>query len=224
MESVTLEEPVSWHHPDRKQQQRSVVTQRKLLEAATEAFSENGFEGTSTRDIADRAKVHHPLITYHFKNKDQLWRAAADRIFCEFSAALASAMAAEPEADLKARAAAFVRAYVHNSYKQPALNKFILQEAGYSNTRLEWLIKSHLRPLYELVVGHLSQLQALGVSPPGNPALLFNMIRATAGGLVALGVEMKGTSGVDLDTEGALDELSDMIIRIFLPGNMPPTD
>ena len=67
--------------PRRKQQQRSLKTQQKLLAAAIEAFSENGFKGTSTRDIAVRASVHHPLITYHFKNKEELWRAAADRIF-----------------------------------------------------------------------------------------------------------------------------------------------
>ncbi len=73
---MNLEKP-----PARKQQQRSLVTQKKLLEAAIEAFSENGFKGTSTRDIAERAGVHHPLITYHFKNKDLLWRAAAQRVF-----------------------------------------------------------------------------------------------------------------------------------------------
>jgi AcrR family transcriptional regulator len=95
--------------PARKQQQRSIVTQQKLLDAAIEAFSENGFKGTSTRDIADRAGVHHPLITYHFKNKDQLWRAATDRIFREFNISLVRAMAEVPEADAKARAEVFVR-------------------------------------------------------------------------------------------------------------------
>ena len=74
--------------PARKQQQRSIITQQKLLDAALEAFSENGFKGTSTRDIAERAGVHHPLITYHFKNKDKLWRAAADRIFRDFRSAI----------------------------------------------------------------------------------------------------------------------------------------
>ena len=81
--------------PPRKQQQRSIRTKRKLLDAALEAFSENGFKGTSTRDIAERAGVHHPLITYHFKNKEELWRAAADRIFTEFNAALAAAAQAQ---------------------------------------------------------------------------------------------------------------------------------
>jgi AcrR family transcriptional regulator len=207
--------------PGRKQQQRSIVTQQKLLDAAIEAFSENGFKGTSTRDIADRAGVHHPLITYHFKNKHQLWRAATDRIFREFNVSLVKAMAEVPEVDPKARAATFVRVYVRYSYSKPALHKIILQEASYSSSRLTWLSETHLRPLFELVVGNLKELQALGVCPGGNPAILYNMIRVSAGGLVALGLELKETSGIDLDADGALDELSDMIVRVFFPGDIP---
>ena len=210
--------------PIRKQQHRSIITQHKLLDAATEAFSENGFKGTSTRDIADRAGVHHPLITYHFKNKNQLWRAAADRIFREFNISLVKAMAEVPEIDPKARASAFVRAYVRYSYDHPALHKIILQEASYSSSRLTWLTETHLKPLFDIVVGALTELQALGVAPPGNPAILYNMIRVSAGGLVALGVELKGTSDIDLNSEAARDELADMIIRVFFPGDMPATN
>jgi len=207
--------------PTRKQQQRSVVTQQKLLDAAIDAFSENGFKGTSTRDIADRAGVHHPLITYHFKNKDQLWQAAADRIFREFNISLVKAMAEVPQIDAKARAVAFVHTYVKYAHGQPALHKIILQESSHPSTRLDWLIENHLRPLFEEVVKSLAELQRLGVAPPGDPALLFNMIRVSAGGLLALAVEIKGTSNLDLDSEQALNDLSDMIIRCFLPGEAP---
>ena len=204
--------------PARKQQQRSIVTQQKLLDAAIDAFSENGFKGTSTRDIADRAGVHHPLITYHFKNKDQLWRAAADRIFREFNISLVKAMAEIPEIDAKSRAEAFIRTYVRYAHSQPALHKIILQESSHPSGRLDWLIGNHLRPLFEEVVKSLSELQRLGIAPPGDPALLFNMIRVSAGGLLALAVEIKGTSNLDLNSDHALDELSDMIVRCFLPG------
>jgi AcrR family transcriptional regulator len=154
--------------PARKQQQRSIVTQQKLLDAAIDAFSENGFKGTSTRDIADRAGVHHPLITYHFKNKDQLWRAAADRIFREFNISLVNAMAEIPEIDAKARAEAFIRTYVRYAHGQPALHKIILQESSHPSARLDWLIENHLRPLFEEVVKSLSELQRLGIAPPGD--------------------------------------------------------
>jgi TetR/AcrR family transcriptional regulator len=204
--------------PARKQQQRSIVTQQKLLDAAVEAFSEGGFKGTSTRDIADRAGVHHPLITYHFKNKDRLWRAAADRIFREFNIALVKAMVDVPESRPRERAETFIRTYVRYAHDQPALHKFILQESSHPSARLDWLIRNHLKPLFEIVVQSLRELQDLGIAPPGDPALLFNMIRVSAGGLLALSEEIKGTSNIDFDREGSLDELADMIIRCFLPG------
>ena len=195
------------------------MTQQKLLDAAIEAFSENGFKGTSTRDIADRAGVHHPLITYHFKNKDQLWRAAADRIFREFNIALVKATSEIPENDPRARAETFIRTYVRYAHRQPALHKFILQESSHPSARLDWLVDNHLRPLFEIVVQSLRELQELGIAPPGDPALLFNMIRVSAGGLLALSEEIKGTSNIALDSKDALDELADMIIRCFLPGS-----
>jgi AcrR family transcriptional regulator len=207
------------HRPARKQQQRSIVTQQKLLDAAIQAFSENGFKGTSTRDIADRAGVHHPLITYHFKNKDQLWRAAADRIFREFNIALVKATSDIPQDEPRARAETFIRTYVRYAHRQPALHKFILQESSHPSARLDWLVENHLRPLFQIVVESLRELQERGIAPPGDPALLFNLIRVSAGGLLALSEEIKGTSNIDFDSEDALDELADMIIRCFLPGS-----
>ena len=207
--------------PARKQQQRSVVTQQKLLNAAIEAFSENGFKGTSTRDIAERAGVHHPLITYHFKNKDQLWRAAADHIFGAFSKALAQAVEEHRDMCPKSRMSALIRVYVQYAKSQPALHKVMTQEASYLNARLDWLIDTHLKPVFEATFGMLRKLQELGVAPPGNPAILFSMMRLSSGGLLALGNELKGSSGIDIDDPDTLDEISDMIIRLFLPGDMP---
>lgn len=209
---------VADHNPARKQQTRSIVTQQKLLDAALEAFSENGFKGTSTRDIADRAGVHHPLITYHFKNKNQLWRAATDRVFRDFNISIVKAMADVPKSSPQASAESFIRTYVRYSRSQPALHKIILQESSHPSDRLDWMVENHLRPLFEIVVESLSELQELGVAPAGSPALLFNMIRVSAGGLLALKVELKGTSNIDLDSDEEIDKLSDMIIRVFLPG------
>jgi len=210
--------------PERKQQQRSVVTQQKLLDAAIEAFSENGFKGTSTRDIADRAGVHHPLITYHFKNKDQLWQAATDRIFREFNISLVKAMAEVPDIDPKAKAEAFVRTYLHYSRSQPALHRIILQEANCECGRMTWLVDTHLRPLFDEVHKSLSDLQEIGVAPPGSAAMLFNMIRVCAGGLIALKLELKQTSDIDLDCDDQIAELGDLIIRVFFPGKQPKLD
>ena len=207
--------------PERKQQQRSLETQQKLLDAALEAFSEHGFKGTSTRDIAERAGVHHPLITYHFKNKEELWRTSADRIFRKFNKAINQAFRDTEGQCPRTRMAAAIRAYVRSSAEQPELHKFIIQVASYPNPRLDWLVETYLKPVFEESVSELKSLQRLGIAPPGDPALLFNMIRASAGGLMALGNELKLTSNLDLSTRSSIEALADMIINVFLPNQVP---
>lgn len=202
----------------RRQQQRSLFTQRKLLDAALEAFAENGFQGTSTRDIAERAGVHHPLITYHFKNKEQLWRAAADRVFSRFIRLLKTVQEETGDQPASERMAAMIRAYVHYAAENPALHKVLFQESSHSNPRLEWLIETYMKPLFEVASADLRHLQETGIAPPGDPALLFNMIRVSAGALLALSTELKGSSGLNLDDPAKVDSLADMIVNIFLPG------
>jgi hypothetical protein len=114
-----------------------------------------------------------------------------------------------------------IRAYVQHAKKQPALHKVMVQESSYANPRLDWIIERHLKPFFQATFGLLVELQELGVAPPGNPALLFNMIRLSSGGLLALGNELKGSSGINIDDPETLDEIADLIIRVFLPGDMP---
>jgi hypothetical protein len=133
-------------------------------------------------------------------------------------------MAEIPAVDSKAKAEAFIRTYLHYSRSQPALHRIILQEASYQSDRLEWLIEHHLKPLFEEVHKALTELQRIGVAPPGNAAMLFNMIRVCAGGLIALKLELKGTSNIDLDCDKQIAELGDLIIRVFFPGDQPKPD
>jgi len=51
--------------------------------------------------------------------------------------------------------------------------------------------------------------------------MLFNMIRVCAGGLIALKLELKSTSNIDLDCDDQIAELGDLIIRVFFPGDQP---
>ncbi len=209
--------------PARRQQQRSLITQQKLLGAAIEAFSENGFNGTSTRDIAERAGVHHPLITYHFKNKEQLWQAAADKVFKKFGAQLAQAVQECADSDVKVRFASYIRAIVQHAYEQPAIHRIIVQESGYPNPRMDWLVKTHLQPFFEANVHRIKELQELGVTPAGNPAMIYHMIRLSATGMLAIRHLLHGTSSINLDAEATRDELVEMILNIYLPGEMKPS-
>ena len=66
-------------------------TRERILAAALDLFSERSFEGATTREIAGRAGVTQPLLNYHFRSKDALWRAAVDALFDTLSEALSTA-------------------------------------------------------------------------------------------------------------------------------------
>lgn len=204
----------------RKTQQRSLRTKQKLLDAALEAFSESGFKGTSTRDIAARAGVHHPLITYHFSNKDRLWRSAVKYVFQDFILEIQRAQESHANQCPRERFAAMIRIYVQYAARHPALHKIVLQESSYQSDRLEWLSENFLNPLAEAASRYIVELQEKGVAPAGDPIIIYNMIRVSSGTLIALALELKSTSGIDMEDEEKLEELADLIVRVFLPGEV----
>lgn len=48
-------------------------TEDKIIEVATELFAQNGFDGTSTREICKQAGVNISLISYYFGGKKELY-------------------------------------------------------------------------------------------------------------------------------------------------------
>ena len=54
------------------------ITEARILEAAVQLFAQHGFKGTSTRDIAQLARVNEATLFRHFGRKTDLFWAAAD--------------------------------------------------------------------------------------------------------------------------------------------------
>lgn len=52
----------------------------KILDAAVTIFSQNGFEGARTRDIAALAKINISTLHYHFKSKDNIYGSVIKKI------------------------------------------------------------------------------------------------------------------------------------------------
>ncbi len=49
---------------------------QQILEAALDLFAEQGLEGATSKDIAERAEVTHGLIYFYFKSKEELFKSA----------------------------------------------------------------------------------------------------------------------------------------------------
>ena len=55
------------------------TTRDKLLEAAIKLFAEKGFNGTTTKEIAEKAEVNEALIFRHFSTKRNLYGAIIEK-------------------------------------------------------------------------------------------------------------------------------------------------
>ena len=56
----------------------AVLTRQRLLNAAFQSFSRDGFHRATTREIARRAKVNEVTLFRHFRNKKHLLRAVLE--------------------------------------------------------------------------------------------------------------------------------------------------
>jgi AcrR family transcriptional regulator len=66
----------------------------RIVEVALRIFGEQGYEGASTRQIAQEAGVNPPALQYYFESKEGLYLACIEHIRAVFSKALEPAYAA----------------------------------------------------------------------------------------------------------------------------------
>ena len=71
-------------------QARGEDTRRRILETALDLFDAHGYQGASTRQIADGAGVNLPAIQYYFGNKEGLYRAIIEDIAADTDRHMAS--------------------------------------------------------------------------------------------------------------------------------------
>jgi len=64
-------------------------TRERILDVALDLFTDQGFDGTSMREIAERLHISKPAIYYHFASKDEILMALHMRLHGFGKAALA---------------------------------------------------------------------------------------------------------------------------------------
>ena len=190
-------------------------TRERIVEAALEAFAAKGFRGASTREIARRAGTNQGLITYHFRTKDALWRAAADRIFGMLAASLAEGLAGAPSADPRERAREEIRVYVRFTAAHPELFRLMVDEGKNSEARMRWLVDTHLRRRYE------GFRRAWSPSAAGLDALhlphAYYVMAGAASLVFAVAPECRRLTGLAPTTPAAVETHADLVARLLVP-------
>jgi AcrR family transcriptional regulator len=180
----------------RAEQQRSIETRASILNAAIAEFAQRGFEGASIRAIADRLGLQHPLITYHFRSKDMLWRAAAEHAFAriqsEWDVSAPEGSDLSPLARLRREYTTLFRYTV----AFPEFHRFMRQETLTNNPRLKWVAETVLAPLLGRLLPQIIAVQKQGFLPAVDPILFHYMMVSLSATLSEFGPEMQMTSGL----------------------------
>jgi len=185
------------------------------VEAALEAFAQKGFRGASTRDIAQRAGTNQGLITYHFRSKDALWRAAADRIFGRLAKRMTEQLAVLASEDPRERAREAIRIYVRFAAAHPELFRIMVDEGKNTEPRMRWLVDTHLKPAYERFMRPRG-IRVAGFDEASLPHAYYAM--AGAGSLLfAVAPECRRLTGLDPERDSTVEAHAEFVARLLVP-------
>jgi TetR/AcrR family transcriptional regulator len=187
------------HLRKRAEQHRSLETRTSILNAAIAEFAERGFEGASIRGIADRLGLQHPLITYHYRSKDVLWRATAEHAFAQIQAGWDISAPENSDLPPLARLREEYATLFRYTVAFPEFHRFMRQEALTNNPRLKWVAKTVLAPLLGRLIPQIVAAQKEGLLPPVDPTLFHYMMVSLTATLSGFGPEMQITSGLSAE-------------------------
>jgi TetR/AcrR family transcriptional regulator len=183
----------------RAEQQRSLETRGAILDAAIAEFAERGFEGASIRAIADRLGLQHPLITYHYRSKDILWRAAAEHAFAQIRAGWDNSAPENSDLPPLARLREEYATLFRYTVAFPEFHRFMRQETFSNNPRLKWVAETLLTPLLGRLIPQIVAAQKQGLLPSVDPILFHYMMVSLTATLSEFGPEMQVTSGLSAE-------------------------
>lgn len=199
------------------------VDDETCLRAALEAFADNGFEGTSVREVARRLGISHGLLNAKFGTKNALWTAAVSYGLDLLHAKMSELPDDRPGSgtpgpeDIVERMQIACRNLVVGLAEIPAIIRLMNVEGAQHSERLDYITRTFFRgrvwPFYTL----LREGQRSGVFRPVHLTVPFTLLAHGAGALIALRPLVESAIGdgqTDPDSGlAAASEAADIIVR-----------
>lgn len=170
-------------------------TKSRVIEAATTAFSERGFAGTSLDDLAKMVGLTKQSILYHFGSKDGLLEAVLTDAVGELASVLETA--ATSSARGLPRIEAAVRASFGLAVSRPELLGLLREVSRLGAPRSD-VVMSRLAPLIDEALVGLQRCMDDGLLRQSDPQILLASSYAAVTGVVTDAGAL-GAVGLELD-------------------------
>lgn len=162
-------------------------TKNKILDAAESLFAENGFNGTSLREITSKAEVNLAAVNYHFGSKKELIKAVMSRYMNALSPLLIVALGDICQQDSKPTLTEVLTAFIEpllalNELKENGTSHFLqLLGRGYTDSQgfLRWFLTTQYPEVISLFVNAVQKAY-----PELSPEEMFWRLHFTMGTVV----------------------------------------
>lgn len=122
-----------------KMTEKELSTEEKILISASKVFTEKGFSGTRTRDIAEEAGINLALLNYYFRSKEKLFEQVMKaKIVLLFGQILP--IITDEKTTLEEKIDLTTEKYINILSKNPNLPVFVISEIQKKNSELTSII------------------------------------------------------------------------------------
>lgn len=149
-----------------------------LLSAARYVFAEKGYEGTTVKELADRAGVNVSLVSYHFGGKEGLYKECILHIAEERIASMERLLEAPKNAEeFKLRLRLFAEEMTDVHCRELGLCIIVHRDVDLGNPIAVDIFKSVFHRLFEKFVAFMTAAELSGVTRRHpNPEILTSLI------------------------------------------------
>ena len=194
---------------------RGAARREAIVSAAAEAFAENGFDATSTREISRRAGIEQGLLTYHFPNKQELWYAATDNIFNDMTQNIEAVLETLKGLPAKERAREGIREFVRYLAANPEIFRFLVDAGNRSDEMMHWLVDQHLKPRFDFMINEgVASLRGIDPTVAGHA---FFALSGAASLIFAVAPACARLTGIDPAKQAAIDNHADFLANLMVP-------
>ncbi len=146
----------------------------QILAVAVSLFSQKGFRGTTTKEIAQAAGVSEAMVFRHFATKEELYAAILDHKACSHDGFDPAEMAVDAikRKDDRAVFETLALAALNHHEKDPEFQRLLLHSALEKHELAEIFFDKFVRRVYEFLGGYIRERQREGALIEIDPAVV----------------------------------------------------
>lgn len=155
----------------------------QILRVAVSLFSQRGFGGTTTKEIAQTAGVSEAMVFRHFATKQELYTAILDHKACSGDAMNPEAMVAEAlkQKDDRAVFERLALGALEHHELDPEFQRLLLHSALEGHELAQMFFEKFVRRVYKLLGDYITERQRDGAMVKIDPAIV---VRAFLGMII----------------------------------------